>query len=327
MMGDTSEHGTEQGVTAAGLALASDPGVIERSADPAEFVVQACERAKAWLRVALEHWEIEQIAEIKSRAEAVRVYTTQKQIGKDAQLAATEVVRRAERGIGLAIRRGQRNGEIRRRGDRGRRPDANGAGNTIYGAKPGPADYATVTELRGNGAGIYHLTDAVSDADFEDALAGARAEGDLSRANVVRKIHRRHDVPPGAVRRVPDPADRSPEAATRRRELLAELAAAGMSSAQIGDRLRIGGQRVRQLAREHCIDIRADAVLRGTRGFDSNRIARQTVRALEGLAMGVELANLSEVNPAEAGEWATSMTRSLRVLSRFARQLREVAST
>ena len=80
---------------------------MERSADPAGFVVQACERAKAWLEEALEHGEIEQIAEIKSQAEAVRVYTAQKQLGKDAQLAAAEIVRRAERGIGLAIRRGQ----------------------------------------------------------------------------------------------------------------------------------------------------------------------------------------------------------------------------
>ena len=58
------------------LALAADPGMIERSADPAGFVMAACERAKAWLAEALEHGEIEQIAEIKSQAEAVRAYTT-----------------------------------------------------------------------------------------------------------------------------------------------------------------------------------------------------------------------------------------------------------
>ena len=38
------------------------------------------------------------------------MYTAQKQLGKDAQLAAAEIVRRAERGIGVAIRRGQQNG-------------------------------------------------------------------------------------------------------------------------------------------------------------------------------------------------------------------------
>jgi hypothetical protein len=104
---------------AADLALAAGPGQVERSADPAQFVVQACQRAKAWLTEALEHGEIEQIAELKSQAEAVRVYTAQKQLGKDAQLAAAEIVRRAERGIGLAVRRGQHDGQIARRGDRG----------------------------------------------------------------------------------------------------------------------------------------------------------------------------------------------------------------
>jgi uncharacterized protein Smg (DUF494 family) len=63
---------------AADLVLAADPDMIERSADPAGFVVQACQRAKAWLQEALEYGEIEQVAEIKSQAEAVRVYTTQK---------------------------------------------------------------------------------------------------------------------------------------------------------------------------------------------------------------------------------------------------------
>src|SRR5207248_6182088 len=119
---------------AAELALATDPDAIERSADPAGFVVQACERAKAWLREALEHGEIEQIAEIKSQAEAVRAYTTQKQLGKDAQFAAAEIVRRAERGIGVAIRRGQQTGEIARRGDRGSR----GAPG-VRGGNPGDA--------------------------------------------------------------------------------------------------------------------------------------------------------------------------------------------
>jgi hypothetical protein len=71
---------------AADLVLAADPGVVGQALDPETFVVAACERAKAWLREVLEHGEIEQIAEITSQAEAVRVYTAQKRLGKDAQL-------------------------------------------------------------------------------------------------------------------------------------------------------------------------------------------------------------------------------------------------
>ena len=60
-----------------------------------------------------------------------------------------------------------------------------------------------------------------------------------------------------------------------------------------------------------------------TRRTDSARIVRETVHALEGLAMSVELADPAGLDPAQATEWATSMTRSLRALSTFARQIKE----
>jgi hypothetical protein len=309
---------------AADLALATDPGIVERSADPAGFVVAACERAKAWLREALAHGEIERIAEIKSQAEAVRVYTAQKQLGKDAQLAAAEIVRRAERGIGLAIRRGQHNGQIAKQGDRGSR----GAPG-VHGGNPGdrrgdhlgsPASFFRHGDER---ADAYAMADGVGDADFEDALGEAKAEGNLSRTNVVRKIRHRRGNPPTPGKRVPDPADRSPEAVARRQELIGEFAASGMSSAQIGERLGIGDQRVRQLARGHGIEIRADAVLGRTRRPESARIVRETVHALEGLALAVEFADPAGLDPAEAAVWAVSMTRSIRALSTFAHQMKE----
>jgi pyruvate/2-oxoglutarate dehydrogenase complex dihydrolipoamide acyltransferase (E2) component len=140
---------------------------------------------------------------------------------------------------------------------------------------------------------------------------------------VVRKIRQRRSNLPAECRQVPDPGDRSPEAAARRRELIGEFAISGMSSQQISERLGIGDQRVRQLAREHGIDIRADAVLGRTRRPDSSRIVRETAHTLEGLALGVELADPAALNPAEAAAWAASMTRSIRALSTFARQLKE----
>jgi hypothetical protein len=309
---------------AADLALAADPDVIERSADPAGYVVQACERAKAWLLEALDHGGIEQIAEIKSQAEAVRVYTAQRQLGKDAQLAAAEIVRRAERGIGLAIRRGQQNGEIARRGDCGSRRAPG-----VQGRNPGdrrgdhlgsPGSFFRHGDER---ADAYAMTDGVSDTVFEEALGEERAEGNLSPANVVRKIRQRDGDPPASDRRVPDSADRSAEAAARRRELIGEFAGRGMSSRQIGQRLGIAAERVRQAAREHRIDIRADAVLGRTWRHDSNRIVRQTVHALEGLTMAVELADPVGLDPGEATEWPASMSRSIRLLSKFLRQVKE----
>ena len=189
----------------ADLALAADPSVIERAADPGEFIIQACERAKTWLAQALEHGDIDQIAEFRSQADAIRVYTMSKQLGKDAQLSATEIVRRAERGIGVAIRRGQAEGTIRSK-QQGQPRKFNPVDNQV---NPRPVtDFATYEELTGNGAGIYDLTDDTSDADFDAAISEARGEGNLTRANVVRKVRSRQ--PPADLENwIPDPADRA----------------------------------------------------------------------------------------------------------------------
>jgi hypothetical protein len=156
---------------------------IEQSADPANYVIQACERAKTWLAHALEHGGIEDIVELKSQAEAIRVYTMQKQLGKDAALSAAEIVRRAERGIGVAIRKGQEMGEIRRQGQ-SRLTHQHGETSLMAS----PTDYASPNDLVGNDTGIYHMTDGITDERFDEAIEAAKSERNLSRANVVRKL-------------------------------------------------------------------------------------------------------------------------------------------
>jgi len=299
----------------ADLALAADPSIVERAAYPGAFIIEACERAKSWLAQALEHGDIDQIVECKSQAEAIRVYTMSKQLGKDAQLSATEIVRRAERGIGVAIRRGQENGEIRRRGQS---RVAHQHGGTELMASP--TDFASVSELADNGAGIYDLADGVPDGDFEAALAKAKAEESLSRANVVRKIRSQRDGP-----WIPAADDRTAEAVGRRRELIREMATQGYSSRQISQRIGTGDQTVRQIARDIGVEIPADSVTGRSRHIDSNRIVRETVHALEGAAMGVGLIVPADLDPAEAADWAASLTESLRVLNRLNKTLKEAA--
>ena len=307
----------------ASLALAVDPAAMERVADPGGFVVRVCEQARALLEEALEQGQIEQIAEVKSQAEAIRVYTLQRQLGRDAQLAAAEIVRRAERGIGVAIRRGQAAGQIRRRGDHGgARMAGNGVGKTI--SKPGPSDFASPVELRGNGAGIYHLTDGVSDEDFEEAVAAAKAEQDLSRANIVRKIRQRRSLAsPGPGGQVPAADSASVAAGQPSRDLIARYAASGMTSRQIAGRLGVDARQVRGIAREHGIAVPADVVVGRTRRPDANRIVRHTTHALEGLAMSVALADPADLDPTQAAEWAASQARSIRVLTKFLAQMRK----
>ena len=50
-----------------------------------EFVALACERAKDWLVAAVERGDIEVIVETRAQGEAIRIYTAQKNIGKDAE--------------------------------------------------------------------------------------------------------------------------------------------------------------------------------------------------------------------------------------------------
>jgi hypothetical protein len=305
----------------ADLALAAGPARIERAADPGEFVIQACQRARALLRDALERGDIDQIAELKSQAEAVRVYTVQKQLGKDAQLAAAEIVRRAERGIGLAIRRGQDEGSVIRRGG----PRGSKRAVSVFDPRP-VTDFATHGELNGNGSttGIYAMTDGVPDEDFEHAVAEARAEDNLSRANVVRKLGQRRSPASGDDgERAPEPGDRSSRAAARRAELIGRWAGEGSTSRQIAGLLGIGDDMVRRIARQRGISIRADQVVGRTRRLDSNRIIRETANALEALATGAGLVSPAELDKAQIPGWASSMTASLRELTQLVKTLKE----
>jgi hypothetical protein len=313
----------------ADLALAADPGFLERSADPAEFVIQACERAKVWLREALEHGDISQITEVKSQAEAIRVYTMQKQLGKDAELSAAEVVRRAERGIGVALRRAQDGGDLNHRGEHEGNQYTGGNVQQDDISKPKLTDFAKKSELYGTGPGkpgIFALTDGVPGDSFDEAVAEARVEGDLSRANVARKIRARTGShAPQSGDWVPEPGDRAGEAPVQRRKLIRAWAGQGYSSRQMASLLGMRSDAVRNIAREMNVKIGADAVVGNTHNLNSSRIVRETVHSLEGLVMGLDLVDLGQLDPAEAQEWAASLTESTRKLNRFLRQLRETA--
>lgn len=100
-------------------------------------------------------------------------------LSKKIQVDAFEMVRRAERGVGKVIRKGQTDGTVRKQKDN---PYTDRVGDT-ESIKIKPTDLAPQYELSGNPRqpGIYDLTDGVSDEQFEEAIAEAKAEGDMSR--------------------------------------------------------------------------------------------------------------------------------------------------
>lgn len=170
----------------ADLALAADPSVVERAADPGEYIVQCCERGKWWLKAALERDDMEAVLEAKAQAEAIRVYTVSKGYGADAKLSAEEIIRRAERGLALAVRKGQENGTVRTTGT-----DAFQGNQHVRGIDNDDTNTTSPGDWVGYGGTrteTYAMTDGVSDKDFEDGLAKAKTEENLSRANVARKV-------------------------------------------------------------------------------------------------------------------------------------------
>ncbi len=268
---------------------------LDAAADPGAFVIASCERAKEWLAQCLAGDHIEAIVETKAQADAIRVYTMQRQLGKDAELSAAEVVRRAERCIGLAIRKGQAEGTIRRTGQ--------GLGDTRQLASP--TDHATRDDLSGNGKqpGFYAMTDGVTDAEFESALTEAKKERNLSRANVVRKV--------------------KGEAAVKDRWApLAKLAAKGHGSSQIAERLGFSRSTVVAKAKALGIEIPADKVLGRSKRTNHNRILTEFVNTLESLTPSVDLIDLTRVDRDVLRECSAVMEESMRALVKFRRLLR-----
>lgn len=287
--------------------LAADPTALDLSGDPATFVVLACERAKDWLTQAVEHGDIDQIVELKSQAEAIRIYTTQKQLGKDAELAAAEIVRRAERGIGVAIRRGQEAGEIAKQGDVGGGGRAGSAAAESRRLRTdlleSPSKFLPASTER---TAVYAVTDNVTDEQFEEAITEAKDEGNLSRANVVRKV----------VSHTP--------AAEDRRSVISTMAAAGNRSSQIAEHIGVSEERVRELARNFNITL-PDAIIGKRRRIDPDRVVNETVTALEGLVMALDLIweDFDRLDQSKLDDWTSSLSTSIRQLNRLNKQLKE----
>lgn len=298
------------------LAVISQPGALDQFADPGAFVISSCERAKEWLTNCIAHGEIETIVEIKSQAEAVRVYTTAKQLGRDSELAAAEIVRRAERGIGLCIRKGQDEGVFRRAGQTGPQPPYERKGVLVAGSDRGAVPDGNPGSPKSFFSGgkdmneTYQITD-VPDEVFEAALTEAKAEGNLSRANLVRAV----------VRKKAGDAD-----ATNRVEEARTLAETGHSSAQIATALGYGSiEGVRKFLARHGIEVPADAVMtRSKKRLDSNRIVNATVEAVIGIGTMHDAITWADLDRSQCDYWVSSLNEAIRSLTTLRNNLKEL---
>jgi predicted transcriptional regulator len=126
----------------------------------------------------------------------------------------------------------------------------------------------------------------------------------------------------------PDPPPgRGPADTVRRRDVIREMAAKGYTSGQIAPHAGVtDAAGVRKIAREEQIEIPADKAARGrTPRIDSNRVIGETVADLQILTEGIGLADLTALDPAQAGGWAASIAQSIRVLKKLHDQLKEIS--
>ncbi len=121
-----------------------------------------------------------------------------------------------------------------------------------------------------------------------------------------------------------EPQKRSFASLEERLARIAGMAVRGYTSMQIAADVGVSPERVRYLAREHGIELQADAALgRSRKSIDSNRVVRETAATLDGLLMGIGLVDVDALDAAEIDGWVRSLTASIRVLNGLIKQMKE----
>lgn len=164
------------------LAVAQQSKAIQEMA-----VSSYLEQARDWLAGAVERTGPEEIAGAKAQIATAAEATKQLGLSKEIQLDAVEMVRRAEYALGKAIRKGQGEGTVLRRGQQVLHLGEDHAR---------PTDFGSPSEVYGNGksGGLIEFADTPRE-HFDAAIAEAKDEGNLSRANVARKAREKSGVP------------------------------------------------------------------------------------------------------------------------------------
>lgn len=153
------------------LLLTDDPAAVVAAADdPASAVLVLVEQARAWL---VEATHVEDVVDVKAKADAIRAYVVQARLGKEAEQAAIEIRVRAER----------RQGELLASDVKRGRPSKSSSASRISELGITENDSAQSQKLA-----------AVDESEFEADVAELRSEQRLSRAALLRKAKEREEA-------------------------------------------------------------------------------------------------------------------------------------
>jgi ParB-like chromosome segregation protein Spo0J len=120
-----------------------------------------------------------------------------------------------------------------------------------------------------------------------------------------------------------NPPDNSRAAVAARVAKAKEMAAQGYTSRQIAPAIGVEFKNFAEFKQRHGVVVPADKVTGNTLRLDSNRIVTESVSTLEGLVMGIGLADVSELDPEQIDGWVDSFTDSIKALTKFRNQMKE----
>lgn len=265
-------------------------------------VTMMLDQSKQWLDRAMEATNPALVvSEFKSFVATVAEASKQKKLSEGIQLEAVEMVRRAERALGVAIRKGQEAGEIVARGQVG-----NGR-SSRHDDLQSPAQYFSHAQEKTD---IYTMTDDVSDEDFEEVMAEAKDEGNLSRSNITRKIK---NLPTFS------------EAQAEKWQQIADLANDRLTSSQIAKRVGMTEEGLRAGARRKGIVFPADEVLGKTKRINGLDVLERIVSSIEADESVLGLIEFESITPEQAAELLQRLTSPLRAINRMKNRLKEIS--
>lgn len=228
-----------------------------------------------------------------------------------------------------------------------RQADAGARNLGIASSDPGigTSDYHDTREAVGAAIGLSgpqwqrlkHMGDRAAEGDQPASNTLQRIDsGEETIAGGYRKLRKTDTEPTAQPATEPDPtpeqdwipegSDRSRKAVERRRHLIREMAPRGYTSGQMAELLGIGRDRLKDVAKEEGVEIVADKVIgRSRHRVDSNRVIRTILTDLENTEMSLRLVNFSELEVSQIEHWTTSLSKSIRMLNRLNKQLKDVA--
>ena len=270
-------------------------------------VTMMLDQGKQWLVRALEATNpAREVSDFKAFVATVAEAAKQKKLSEGIQLDAVEMVRRSERALGVAVRKGQEAGEIARQQDGGR-PKTSSERDEVF-RKASPASFF-------NGSGqlaheTYVMTDDVTDEQFDAVITEAKAEGNLSRSNVVRKVK---NLPTFS------------EAQAEKWDRIADLANQGYTSHQIAREVGMTRDGVAAGAKKYNIVFPADQIVGKTKRIDPTDVLERIVASLEADVSALELVRFEDIAPDHASELLERLAEPMRALNRMKKQLKEIS--